>query len=313
MIISASRRTDIPSYYGQWFVNALHRGHIFVPSPYNAKQYSKVNLRREAVDCIVFWTKNPLPFLSYLPHIDALDYPYYFQFTITPYNRSVERNLPDKIKLIRAFQQLSRALGSHRMVWRYDPIILDATFTVQYHEQAFQSMASMLSGYTDRCIISFVDVYKNMQRRLGKNIHMALSNAQIYDIAEKLSCIAHKNKIRLLTCAEEVDVSCYGIEHASCIDKKMIEKIVGCTIDVHRDKNQRSACGCMESIEIGTYNCCANGCSYCYALSSEETSAQNMRLHIPHSPVLIGSLPSDATIIARDTRSVRTGQGSLLL
>ncbi len=311
MIISASRRTDIPSYYGQWFVNALHRGHVLVPSPYDAMRYSKVDLRREAVDCIVFWTKNPLPFLPHLPCIDALGYPYYFQFTITPYNRSVERHLPDKIKLVRAFQNLSRMLGAHRMVWRYDPVILDATFTLDYHEQAFTSMAKMLSGYTDRCIISFVDMYKNIQTRLGATTQYIMTEASMHKVAALLARVAHRYGLQLFTCAEEGDFSCYGIAHASCIDKKMVENILGCPITVQRDKNQRAACGCVESLEIGTYNCCANGCVYCYALSSEEKSRENMRRHIVNSPLLFGSLPQEAKVTARDNHSVSTGQGAL--
>ncbi len=312
MIISASRRTDIPSYYGQWLVNALQRGFVFVPNPYNKQRYYKADLRREAVDCMVFWTKNPVPFLAFLPEIDAMGYPYYFQFTLTPYNRSVEKNLPDKIQLVRTFQALSKKLGAHKMIWRYDPIIVDGVFTVEYHQQAFASMAKMLQGYTQKCIISFVDIYKNMQRRLGNTCVYSI-NADVMDIlAQKLSPIAQTYGISLYTCSEERDLSAYGIEKSSCIDKNIIEEILGYPIEIARDKHQRPDCGCMESIEIGTYNCCANGCSYCYALSSEQSNAQNMRLHNPNAPVLLGTLPENAIITHRENHSVIRQQLSLL-
>ncbi len=284
-----------------------------MPNPYNTQRYYKVDMRPEAVDCIVFWTKNPLPFIKFLPDIENLGYLYYFQFTITPYNRSVERNLPNKIKLIQTFKELSSTLGSHRMVWRYDPILINDIFTLEYHTQAFASMAKMLSGYTQKCIISFVDCYKNMQRRLGNISQYSMSIESMYAVAEILSDIAQKYHIELYTCAEEMDFSAYGIQHASCIDKKTIESIVGYDLDVAEDKHQRPACKCVESIEIGTYNCCANGCNYCYALSSEESSRKNMASHDPKSSVLIGELPQDALITERPNHSLRiTRQLSLL-
>ncbi len=312
MIISASRRTDIPSYYGQWFVNALQRGHIFVPNPYNKQRYYKVDLRPQAVDCIVFWTKNPLPFFPHHRHIESLGYASYFQFTITPYNRSVEAHLPDKLLLIQAFKELSKTLGPHRMVWRYDPIILNNTFTVEYHEKAFRSMAKMLQGFTQRCVMSFVDIYKNLMTRLGQQSIYTISCENMHILAASLAHIAHEHDFSLFTCAEEHDFSSYGIEKSSCIDKSIIENVLGKKTVLRRDKNQRPACACMESIEVGTYNCCANGCNYCYALQNITSNAQNMRQHNPNSPVLIGELPENALITQRENSSVIETQGSLL-
>ncbi len=283
-----------------------------MPNPYNAQRYYGVDLRREAVDCIVFWTKNPLPFLQYLPIIDSLGYPYYFQFTITPYNKSVERNLPDKVRLLQTFQELSKQLGAHRMVWRYDPIMVDSIFTVEYHEKAFRYMARHLSSYTDRCIISFVDIYKNMQNRLGKLPAYSVPYGIMNEIAEIFSSIGREYGFTLHTCSEKSDLSAHGVQASSCIDKDIIEKILGCSIDVARDKHQRPECQCVESIEIGTYNSCANGCSYCYALSSDERGKRNVRAHDPTSQLLVGQLPDDAIITQRPNHSVMRRRLSLL-
>ncbi len=312
MIISASRRTDIPSYYGEWFVHALKRGYVLVPNPYNKQRYYRADLRREAVDCIVFWTKNPLPFLKYLPTIDALGYPYYFQFTITPYNKNVERNIPDKIRLLKAFQTMSLQLGSHKMIWRYDPIMIDNVFTIEYHKKAFEYMARALSGHTDRCIISFVDIYKNMQSRLGYTPKYSVAHDMMNEIADIFSSVGCEYGVKLYTCSEKNDLSAYGVHASSCIDREIIENILGYALDVSRDKHQRAECQCVESIEIGTYNSCANGCSYCYALSSDERGQRNVRAHDPQSSLLVGSLPEDAIITQRPNHSVVRRQLSLL-
>lgn len=311
MIISASRRTDIPSYYAKWFVNRLKEGYVLIQNPYNKDRYSKAILTRESVDCIVFWTKNPKPMMEYLPVIDEMGYPYYFQFTLTPYGRNIEKGLPDKKELLNVFQKLSAKLGSDRMVWRYDPVIIDDVISVSCHVKVFERMAKLLNGYTKRCIISFVDSYKNISTRLGYEPKYQMTKENIYLVAEAFSVIAKENSMQVFTCAEDWELSKYGIGHASCIDKAMIEKILGCKIDVAKDKNQRPACRCIESIDMGTYNCCANGCNYCYATTDEETVRKNILSHNPVSPVLIGEVNPNAIITNRDCKSVIIQQQSL--
>ncbi len=304
MIISATRRTDIPSYYGEWFLNRLRAGYVLIQNPYNAERYSRASLRKEAVDMIVFWTKNPIPFLKYLPEIDAMGYKYYFQFTITPYGKETEKGLPDKELLIDTFIELSNKLGKKKMVWRYDPIILDEVHTVEYHLEKFAYMAKRLSGYTNRCVISFVDSYKNVMARMGKDPAYKLTKRNIDELVGKMAEIAKVNDLEIYTCAEEVDLEKFGVKHGACVDKKLIEDILDFKIDVKEDKNQRKECLCVECIDIGTYNCCANGCNYCYALQSEWASDENMRKHNPKAPVLIGEKRPDAIITKRDSRSV---------
>ena len=166
MIISASRRTDIPAFYSEWFLNRIKEGFLYVRNPMNAHQISKIDLSRDVVDCIVFWTKNPIPML---PHLDELkDYPYYIQFTLTGYGKDVEAHLPDKKReLIPAFQELSRKIGPERVIWRYDPIAFSEKYTAEYHLRAFTQISEALKGSTHKCVISFVDTYHKNKKKSG--------------------------------------------------------------------------------------------------------------------------------------------------
>ncbi len=304
MIISATRRTDIPSYYGEWFVNRLKEGYVLIQNPYNSNRYSKALLTRESVDIIVFWTKNPKPLFKFLPIIEEMGYPYYFQFTLTPYGKETEKRLPLKEELINTFINLSQRIGENRIIWRYDPIIISNLYSIEYHEKHFLEMAKKLSKYTQRCVLSFVDSYKNITLRTGEMLDYEMTKSNIFKLAEIFSKIAKKYNIKLFTCAEEIDLQQFEILHGACIDKELITQILGCNINAKKDRNQRKECGCIESIDIGTYNCCANGCTYCYALTNEKMAIANMKKHNPVSPVLIGEVNPNAIITNRDTRSI---------
>ncbi len=312
MIISATRRTDIPSYYGEWFVNRLKEGYVLIQNPYNADRYSKAILTRDAVDIIVFWTKNPEPFLKYLPMIEKMGYSYYFQFTLTPYGKETEKGLPSKESLIETFIILGERIGKNRIVWRYDPIIISDIYTIDYHAERFSYMAKRLSNYTERCVISFVDSYKNVTSRMGQDPAYKMTKKNIFALAEIFSKIAKEYNIEIFTCAEKLDLEQFGIKHGACIDKDLIQQILGQNINVKKDKNQRKECQCVDSIDIGTYNCCANGCSYCYALTGEKAAFLNMTKHNPNSPILIGEINKDAIITTRDSFSILESQLSFL-
>ncbi len=311
MIISATRRTDIPSHYGEWFINRLKDGYVLIQNPYNANRYSKAFLTRDAVDIIVFWTKNPIPFMEYLPILEEMGYPYYFQFTLTPYSKETEKGLPPKEDLLDAFIKLSERIGKKRVVWRYDPIIISSAYTLDYHRERFSHMAKKLENHTERCVISFVDSYKNVSSRMGHDFDCKMTRANIFAVASIISDIAKEHNIELFTCAEQINLDRFGIEHGACIDKDLIEQILDRNIDVKKDKNQREECNCVDSIDIGTYNCCANGCGYCYALTSEKAALQNIARHNPKSEVLIGEVDPSAIITERKRDSVVINQLSL--
>lgn len=310
MIISVSRRTDIPTYYSEWFFNRIKAGFVYVRNPMNVHQISKISLSPEVVDGIVFWTKNPIPMMSYLD--DLNDYAYYFQFTVNSYGKDIESNVPNKNDIIiPTFRELSDRIGADRVIWRYDPIMLTEKYTIDYHVNYFNELAKRLSGYTHKCVISFVDLYRNTQTHLKDLDILPLGDKEMYELAERLVEIANKNNLIVESCAEKINLEQFGIQHGHCIDCTLFEKILNCKMNLSKDKNQRPECGCVESIDIGAYNTCKNGCRYCYANFSQTTVIKNTGAHNPNSPLLFGDVMFDDKIIERKMVSLKDGQISL--
>ena len=297
MIISASRRTDIPAFYGEWFVNRLRAGEVLVRNPMQSKQVSRIILSPAMVDALVFWTKNPENFLCHLPEIDALGYFYYFLFTLTPYDATLEPGVPAKREVLEVFRRLSRLKGAEKVVWRYDPVILTDHHTPAWHAAAFSRLAQELSGYTRRCIISFFDDYRKVQRRMRTIGYTLPDKALMAELAARFAEAARRHGIELFTCSEDIDLSTQAIMHSRCIDSELIEQISGRRMPgMKKDGRQRNACGCVESRDIGSYNTCPHGCLYCYALSGHSIADAALRACDPHSPMLCDSLKGDETI-----------------
>ena len=310
MILSVSRRTDIPNYYSEWFLNRIKDGYLYVRNPMNIHQISKIDISPDVVDCIVFWTKNPESMLDKLDQLK--DYKYYFQFTLTGYGRDIEPSLPHKKdKMIPIFQKLSSMIGKEKVIWRYDPIIITDTYSEEYHIKAFHEIASQLNGYCNRVVISFVDLYAKTKKNMKDITTIDKNQTELLKFASKLAEIAKENSMKIETCAEIIDLSPFGIKHSSCIDKDLIESIIGFSIKAVKDKNQRDECGCVESVEIGAYNTCLNGCKYCYANYSDERVKANTALYDVHSPLLCGEITDDDRINERVVKSIKEGQMSL--
>lgn len=309
MILSVSRRTDIPAFYSQWFFNRLREGFVLVPNPMNPKQVSRVSLSRSVLDCIVFWTKNPAPMLDKLEQL--ADIPYYFLFTVTPYGPDLERYLPPKTEILDTFARLSGLIGAERVVWRYDPIVLTSRMDEAFHAREFERLARFLAPYTRRCIFSFLDMYKKCERNL-RGIPVNIPTGETMTrIASFIARTARENGIEPFTCAEQTDFSSVGAYHASCVDGELVSRVCGYSLDVGKDKNQRGACRCVESVDIGAYHTCPHICLYCYANSDLRTVQLNAAAHDPASPVLYGTVPPGAVIKARNVRSNRPIQKKL--
>lgn len=307
MILSVSRRTDIPNYYSGWFYNRIKEGFVYVRNPMNPRQVSRIDLSPELVDCIVFWTKNPEPMLERLEELAA--YRYYFQFTLTGYGKDMECNVPHKKeKMIPVFQELSEKIGAKRVIWRYDPIIFTKKYTPEYHLNAFEQIAMALRGYTKKCVISFVDVYAKNRKNIELLGAYELDKSELLEFAQKIGRIARENGMMAGSCAEGIDLAECGIEHNCCIDKALIEEIIGCRLNAEKDKNQRMECECIESIEIGTYNTCKNGCKYCYANYSEESVRKDCSKYDSKSPILCGVLDENDKITERKVKSLKEQQ-----
>lgn len=310
MILSVSRRTDIPCYYSDWFMNRIKEGYLYVRNPMNPHQVSKIILTPEVIDCIVFWTKNPEPLLPRLDELKA--YQFYFQFTLTGYGKDIERNIPHKKEhMIPVFQRLSRKIGKEKVIWRYDPIIFTDKYTPEYHLRAFEQIAGELCGCTSKCVISFVDLYAKNQKNMKAINSYFLTESELAEFGRKIAAIASDHCFKAVSCAEQADLSSCGIEHNCCIDKELIEQITGCRIRADKDKNQRKECGCIESVEIGTYNTCKNGCQYCYANHSQESVSQSCQLYDVNSPLLCGRITENDKITERKVKSLKEKQLTL--
>ena len=297
MILSVSRRTDIIAFYLDWFFNRLREGYVLVRNPMNYRQVSKVYLNPSDIDCIVFWTKDPTNILERLDMLN--NYFYYFHVTITGYDKVLEPNVPTKEKIIQSFQELSRKVGSERIIWRYDPIVLSPDIDVQFHQRRFEYIASCLNGYTKRCIISFVDMYRKTKRNTKALNMYDISHEQMLDIAGVIAEITSGCGMEVQTCCEEVDLSHLGIHHGKCIDDDLISRISGRRLKSRKDKNQRAACGCVESVDVGVYNTCMHGCLYCYANYSTKAVNTNVKLHDPASPMLVGKPEPGDVVVER--------------
>lgn len=295
MIVSISRRTDIPALYSSWLARRLSAGFVLVPNPFNPRQVSRISLDPSEVDCLVFWSKNPGPMLDKLDYLE--EYSYYFQITLNAYSKEIEPGLPSLEQRLDTFRLFSSRLGPERAIWRYDPVFLSPSYTIDWHSRQFAGIASQLSGYTRSCIISFGDIYPKIRRKMEAAGLKPPDSGQIADLAAAFSRSASRFQISLATCAETVDLSSLNIGHASCIDRNLIEKITGKPLTgAVKDKNQRPACGCIASVDIGMYNTCRHGCVYCYANSSRIRAERNYASHDPDSLLLAGNIDSTAVI-----------------
>ncbi|PQD97059.1 hypothetical protein CYL18_04070 [Pradoshia eiseniae] len=298
MIISASRRTDIPAFYAEWFMNRIRAGYFMKVNPYNRKQTKQISLTPNDVDAIVFWSKNPRPVLRHLPELMEMGHTPLMHYTLNDYPEELEPGVPSLSYRINTFQRISERIGTEQMVWRYDPIILSDKTDVDYHLDVFGDVAHVLKGWTSRVTISFMDFYAKTKGRLSRieaekgyqfSDWLNPSNSdRLAALAKGLNDIAAANGMSVVTCSEQVNLDKYGIRHGACIDQAHIETVLNRTIGGKKDKYQRAECGCMESVDMGSYDTCPFGCPYCYAVRSDKLVRSNQQKHDPKSPYLIG-------------------------
>lgn len=284
MIISASRRTDIPAFYAEWFRRRLEDGKVFVRSPFRPSQIRIVSLNPEEVTALVFWTKNPAPMI---PVLDRLrDYAYYFLFTLTAYGPLLEQRVPDKTFLLNTFFTLSDRIGPHRMIWRYDPILLTEHLTPEAHYRRFERLSQDLKAYTTNCVISFLSLYRKCRINLKSFVVNEPDDHQKKTIVAQLAEIARAYNIKLSTCAEPFNFSPYGIEPARCIDPVLIRRISHKPVDEKKDPYQRQDCHCAPSVDIGAYHTCLHGCLFCYANHRPDTAVNYYKQFSPDQEML---------------------------
>jgi hypothetical protein len=293
MIISASRRTDIPAFYAEWMVRRLKEGYCTVANPFNRNQVSRISLRPEDVDAIVFWTRNPRPLISYLDELDSRGYRYYLQFTILGYPRHIDPKSPPVATAVETFRELAERLGPRRVIWRYDPIVFTGITPPAFHEENFRRLAESLRGHTQRVVVSIVDMYRKIEKRMKTldGTPAAVRHCDADDLGSlmcRLAGMAGENGMEVVSCAEEIDLQRFGILPGKCVDDRVIAEAFGIEVPGAKDPTQRKTCGCVVSRDIGMYESCLFGCRYCYATKSFEQARANFDSHNPESPSLLG-------------------------
>lgn len=308
VIISASRATDIPKFFSKWFHHRLKAGYIRWTNPFNANQIQYVSFQKTRV--IVFWSKNPKPLIRYLPEIEAKGINYYFQFTLNDYEQEgLEPNVAPLAQRVETFKNLVDRVGKKRVIWRYDPLMLTDTLTVDVLLDRIARLANQLQGYTERLVISFADIgsYKKVQNNLAREKvrYREFTPELMAELAQRLSVLNREWGLKIATCAEDIDLAQFGIEHNRCIDDNLMIEIfredqalmdfLGYESDLFadpsrpylKDKGQRKACGCIISKDIGIYDTCHHLCTYCYANTSSATVEKNRSRHNPAGEALI--------------------------
>lgn len=296
MIISASYKTDIPTFYGEWFVNRLRAGFCKMVNPYN-RRIMRVSLLPEAVEGIVFWTKNVGPFIKYLPEVTRRGFPFVLQHTITGYPRALEQAVVDAPRAIESMRQVANAFGPRVCVWRYDPIVDSSLTPRDFHLENFSRIARALEGATDEVVVSFAQLYKKTMR----NTDFAAAEHDFTwanpadewkkSLAGELASIASGHGIRFTVCSQPQFIvpGCY---EARCVDADRLADVIGSPIKACL-KGNRKECGCFESRDIGEYDTCPHGCVYCYAVQNQTLAKSRYKLHDPMGEALF-PLPADA-------------------
>ena len=289
MILNVSGRTDIVAYYMDWFVKRWNEGYFEVRNPFNPKLVSHIDVRD--VDMIVFCTKNPIPLLK---TISMFSVPIQLQVTITGYFKDLEPNVPDKTSVIEAVKKLSSYLGKSNVCVRYDPILLNDTYTAKYHVRAFTRLCSLLNGLVSKMIVSFVDDYKNVRKN-----HLEYHNPSQEEYVYIKACfekVAKDNHLNLVSCMEKE----YSIGNPQdcCISIKYAFERTGKLFSKWKARD----CACVSMVDVGAYNSCLHGCKYCYANYDENQIHINYQNHDKNSSLLIGHTGVDDIIKIRKNK-----------
>jgi DNA repair photolyase len=317
VIISASRATDIPAFYSDWFVDRLKQGYVKWKNPFNGVP---LYVSFEKTRLIVFWSKNPKPLIKHLDYLSEININFYIQYTLNDYDKEgIEKGVPSVASRIETFQQLSNRIGKEKVIWRFDPLILTDKIGVDELLGKVENIGNQLYGFTDKFVFSFADIsqYKKVKSNLEKSSqnYREFDKFQMNYFAEELQKLNKTWNYEIGTCAESIELEKYGIIHNKCIDDDLMIKLfpndkklmdfLGVKISPpdmfnldssvektknNKDKGQRVFCGCIVSKDIGEYNTCPHLCEYCYANSSKELALINWKKHKdnPYSEMIKG-------------------------
>jgi hypothetical protein len=295
-IVSASRSTDIPAFYGQWFMRRLDAGYVRWVNPFSGKPVY-VSLRQARL--FVFWSKNASPFLPFLRELDRRGINYYFHITLNDYEiEKLEQGIPPLAERIDTFLRLGAMLGKERVLWRFDPLIITDTLSPAALCERIKRIGDKVAPCTGRLTVSFIALYAKVRKNLqdaGIKIRPWDDKSRTAMLSE-ISALCRAWKVPAVTCAEEKNYDHFGIVHGKCIDDALIgrlfhyDKMLMEFLKKNngaKDKGQRPACSCIPSKDIGSYTTCGHQCVYCYANTSPHHAMENRRRHTIDSESII--------------------------
>jgi hypothetical protein len=315
-VISASRSTDIPAFYAEWFMNRLQQGYVKWVNPFNRRpQYVAFSNAR----VIIFWSKNPRPLMPFLDKLDRRSLGYYFHFTLNDYEfERLEPGVPPLADRIETFKTLSQRIGKHRVIWRFDPLILAQGLAVPALLNRIERVGDQLAPFTQKLVFSFADIstYRKVQNNLARKgiAYQEFRKDLMVEAAQGIGALAKQWGIAATTCAEPISLSQFGIQHNRCIDDDLILRITPNPTSLNRlfgldlspqhdlfgtsekgrtpvkDPGQRASCGCVFGKDIGQYNTCPHLCLYCYANTSEDVVKRNASAVSPNSESILADL-----------------------
>ena len=285
MILNTGTRTDIPAFFSKWFLNRVNEGVICSRNPYNNEIY-RYEITPEVVDCMCFCTKNPKPLVKHLDEIS--EYNQFWFVTLNPYGKDIEVNVPSYKKVIKTFGDVASTLKNDAIAWRYDPIFITEKYSLDYHIDKFDEIASQLCEYTSDCTISFIDLYNKVLRNFPEANEVTREEQLV--IGENFSKIAQKYGLKMKTCVEGTLLNQFGFDSSGCMTQQVLEKAIGNNLKIPKGKYHNRECNCLMGRDIGAYNTCLHGCKYCYANFSTNLVKRNWKLHNPDSSLLIGDV-----------------------
>ena len=285
MILNTGGRTDTVQYYSEWLLNRFREGYVLSRNPLFPNLINRIELTPETIDVVVFCSKDYAPILDRLHEISDR-FNCYYHYTITAYDTDIEPRVPSIAQSIDTLKRLAAQVGKDKIAWRYDPVLLTDTYTIERHLETFDYMARELTPHVSRCIFSFVEMYKKLEVNMPEL--RPLTDEQKRMLAQGLGAIAKEYGLYLQTCATREDYEPFGIHRSGCMTTEIFGEALGLTFKRHAHTGNRLGCACMESHGLGDYNSCPNGCRYCYANKDHAKALDNYRLHDPQSPLLLG-------------------------
>ena len=297
MILNTGGRTDTVQYYSEWLLNRFREGYVLSRNPLFPEIVNRIELNPETIDVVVFCSKDYSPILPRLHEISNR-FNCYYHYTITAYGTDIEPRVPSIEDSIRTLKALAAQVGPEKIAWRYDPVLLTEKYTIERHLETFDRMARELTPYVDRCIFSFVEMYKKLEVNMPELL--PVSEEDKLTLAENLGAIAQRYSLWLQTCATRTDYEQFGIHRSGCMTTEIFSQALGIEFKKTPHKGNRLGCACMESRGLGDYNSCPNSCRYCYANKDHAKALQNYLTHNPDSPLLLGNIqPGDKIVPSR--------------